>query len=220
MAGTANGSGATEVERAWRKGSPLAQEVTDEESQVEDYTGELPSINGNWVDEPRADVIQKFLRLLAICHTAIPEVDEEMGRISYEPESLDEAAFVIAARIPSLAGKLKGSLLHLDIFLLFIFYVVDNPVFVPVMTSLISSDEASCLKDFQRMEGNLRSRLRGTLMKWGYKTGQSWNRKHNSAIGNEANDVVILQEADIGVGISCVEGMQAVMSSDIAIVQF
>ncbi|KAK7858583.1 putative phospholipid-transporting atpase 9 [Quercus suber] len=54
----------------------------------------------------------------------------------------------------------------------------------------------------------------------GYKTGQSWNRKHNSAIGNEANDVVILQEADIGVGISCVEGMQAVMSSDIAIVQF
>ena len=42
----------------------------------------------------------------------------------------------------------------------------------------------------------------------GYKTGQSWNRKHNSAICDGANDVVILQEADIGVGISCVEGMQ------------
>ena len=83
--------------------------MTDEESQVEDYTEELPSIKGfnfkderitncNWVDEPRADVIHKFLRSLAICHTAIPEVDEEMGRISYEADSPDEAAFVIAAR--------------------------------------------------------------------------------------------------------------------------
>ena len=42
----------------------------------------------------------------------------------------------------------------------------------------------------------------------GYKTGQSWNRKPNSTIGDGANDVVILQEADIGVGISSVEGMQ------------
>jgi phospholipid-translocating ATPase len=35
---------------------------------------------------------------LAICHTAIPDVDEETGKISYEAESPDEAAFVIAAR--------------------------------------------------------------------------------------------------------------------------
>ncbi|KAK4744840.1 hypothetical protein SAY87_011152 [Trapa incisa] len=54
--------------------------------------------NGNWVNEARSDLIQKFLILLAICHTAIPEVDEETGRISYEAESPDEAAFVIAAR--------------------------------------------------------------------------------------------------------------------------
>lgn len=40
------------------------------------------------------------------------------------------------------------------------------------------------------------------------------------AIGDGANDVGMLQEADIGVGISGVEGMQAVMSSDIAIAQF
>ncbi|KAK4859745.1 hypothetical protein QYF36_010978 [Acer negundo] len=40
------------------------------------------------------------------------------------------------------------------------------------------------------------------------------------AIGDGANDVGMLQEADIGVGISGVEGMQAVMSSDIAIAHF
>lgn len=110
VAGTAYGHGVTEVERALagRKGSSLAQEVT-EEAQVEDSTEERTSIkgfnfidervtNGNWVNEPKADVIQKFLRLLAICHTAIPEVDEQTGRISYEAESPDEAAFVIAAR--------------------------------------------------------------------------------------------------------------------------
>ncbi|KAK7858536.1 putative phospholipid-transporting atpase 9, partial [Quercus suber] len=111
IGGTSYGRGITEVERAlsWRKGSAFAQEVGDEEHQVEDWTKAKPSIkgfnfideritNGNWVNEPRADVIQKFLRLLAICHTALPEVDEETGRISYEAESPDEAAFLIAAR--------------------------------------------------------------------------------------------------------------------------
>ncbi|MCD7470575.1 hypothetical protein HAX54_010544 [Datura stramonium] len=40
------------------------------------------------------------------------------------------------------------------------------------------------------------------------------------AVGDGANDVGMLQEADVGVGISGVEGMQAVMSSDVAIAQF
>ncbi|KAF5445365.1 hypothetical protein F2P56_034416 [Juglans regia] len=111
VAGNAYGRGVTEVERALagRNGSPLAQEVTDEEGPVEDSTEARTSTKGfnfideritndSWVSEPRADVIQKFLQLLAICHTAIPEVDEETGKISYEAESPDEAAFVIAAR--------------------------------------------------------------------------------------------------------------------------
>ena len=49
---------------------------------------------------------------------------------------------------------------------------------------------------------------------------KSGNGKTTLAIGDGANDVGMLQEADIGVGISGVEGMQAVMSSDITIAQF
>jgi phospholipid-translocating ATPase len=40
------------------------------------------------------------------------------------------------------------------------------------------------------------------------------------AIGDGANDVSMIQEANVGVGISGVEGRQAVMSSDYAIAQF
>jgi P-type E1-E2 ATPase len=39
-------------------------------------------------------------------------------------------------------------------------------------------------------------------------------------IGDGANDVGMIQEADIGIGISGVEGQQAVMASDFSIAQF
>ncbi|KAL4633308.1 hypothetical protein ACB092_04G113900 [Castanea dentata] len=109
IAGTAYGHGVTEVERALarREGLPSAKEVTNGEGQVENSNkAAIKGFNffderithGKWVNEPHADVIQKFLLLLAICHTAVPEVDEDTGRLSYEAESPDEAAFVIAAR--------------------------------------------------------------------------------------------------------------------------
>ncbi|KAH0850254.1 hypothetical protein HID58_091305 [Brassica napus] len=44
--------------------------------------------------------------------------------------------------------------------------------------------------------------------------------KTTLAIGDGANDVGMIQEAHIGVGISGVEGMQAVMASDFSIAQF
>ena len=40
---------------------------------------------------------------------------------------------------------------------------------------------------------------------------------HTLAIGDGANDVNMIQTADVGIGISGMEGMQAVMASDFAI---
>jgi phospholipid-translocating ATPase len=108
VAGTAYGRGITEVERAMakRKGSPLIADMNDVNKcfQPEGKTAvkgfnftDDRVMNGNWINEPHSDVIQLFFRLLAVCHTCIPEVDEQSGKISYEAESPDEAAFVVAA---------------------------------------------------------------------------------------------------------------------------
>ncbi|KAG7647547.1 putative P-type phospholipid transporter [Arabidopsis thaliana] len=109
IAGTAYGRGVTEVEMAMdkRKGSALVNQSNG--NSTEDAVAAEPAVkgfnfrderimDGNWVTETHADVIQKFFQLLAVCHTVIPEVDEDTGKISYEAESPDEAAFVIAAR--------------------------------------------------------------------------------------------------------------------------
>ncbi|CAJ1944306.1 unnamed protein product [Sphenostylis stenocarpa] len=110
IAGVAYGRVATEVERALsrRHESDSGQElkenkniakVGESKSSIKGFNFKDERImNGNWMKEPNANVIQNFLRLLAVCHTAIPEVDEGTGKVSYEAESPDEAAFVIAAR--------------------------------------------------------------------------------------------------------------------------
>ncbi|CAI9267581.1 unnamed protein product [Lactuca saligna] len=55
-------------------------------------------MNGNWLREPNSEVLLLFFRILALCHTAIPELNEETGSYSYEAESPDEGAFLVAAR--------------------------------------------------------------------------------------------------------------------------
>jgi phospholipid-translocating ATPase len=111
IAGRAYGRGITEVERAMakRKGSPMIADMdngnqhfqTEVKGKVAvkgfNFTDERV-MDGNWVNQPHSHVIEMFFRLLAVCHTCIPEVDEESGKISYEAESPDEAAFVVAAR--------------------------------------------------------------------------------------------------------------------------
>lgn len=110
IAGTAYGRGMTEVERALARRNDRPHEVGDASSDLLGDSGEINLgkpikgfnfrderiMHGRWVNEPHADVIQRFFRVLAICHTAIPDINE--GEISYEAESPDEAAFVIAAR--------------------------------------------------------------------------------------------------------------------------
>ncbi|KAH7848010.1 hypothetical protein Vadar_032766 [Vaccinium darrowii] len=55
-------------------------------------------MHGNWLKEPNPDVILLFFRILSLCHTAIPEANEETGGFTYEAESPDEGAFLVAAR--------------------------------------------------------------------------------------------------------------------------
>ncbi|XP_010497134.1 PREDICTED: putative phospholipid-transporting ATPase 9, partial [Camelina sativa] len=77
----------------------FSKEAITEESTVKGFNFRDERImKGNWVTEMNANMIQKFFRLLAVCHTVIPEVDEDTEKITYEAESPDEAAFVIAAR--------------------------------------------------------------------------------------------------------------------------
>ncbi|CAN6336564.1 unnamed protein product [Urochloa humidicola] len=109
IAGRAYGRGVTEVERAMakRKGSPLIAHMANANQHFQpDGKPAVKGFNfvdervmdGNWVNQPHSHVIEMFFRLLAVCHTCIPEVDEESGKITYEAESPDEAAFVVAAR--------------------------------------------------------------------------------------------------------------------------
>lgn len=55
-------------------------------------------MEGNWLREAHADDILMFFRILAICHTAIAEVNEKTGGLTYQSESPDEGAFLVAAR--------------------------------------------------------------------------------------------------------------------------
>ncbi|KAL7149276.1 hypothetical protein ABFS83_05G028600 [Erythranthe nasuta] len=99
IAGIAYGYGVTEVEKtmAKRKGSPYNSSQIRSTIKGFNFDDER-IVNGNWVNGPRSDVVEKFFRLLAICHTAIPDIDENTGKVTYEAESPDEAAFVIAAK--------------------------------------------------------------------------------------------------------------------------
>ncbi|CAM0958897.1 unnamed protein product [Alopecurus aequalis] len=108
IAGTAYGRGITEVERAMakKKGSPLIADMDVEGFIQSEGKPAVKGFNfadervmdGKWVNQDHSGVIEMFFRLLAVCHTCIPEVDEVSGKVSYEAESPDEAAFVVAAR--------------------------------------------------------------------------------------------------------------------------
>ncbi|KAL6005935.1 Phospholipid-transporting ATPase 6 [Asimina triloba] len=55
-------------------------------------------MNGNWTKEPDAGVILLFFRILAVCHSAIPDLNVQTGMFNYEAESPDEGAFLVAVR--------------------------------------------------------------------------------------------------------------------------
>ena len=56
-------------------------------------------MNGAWSDLGTAHMIEMFFRLLAVCHTVIPDGAPNESSIKYEAESPDEAALVVAAKV-------------------------------------------------------------------------------------------------------------------------
>ncbi|PSS18074.1 Phospholipid-transporting ATPase [Actinidia chinensis var. chinensis] len=91
-----NGTDASEIEL---ETVVTCKDVKDQKSPIKGFSFEDSRLmHGNWVKEPNADVILLFFRILALCHTAIPEENEETGAFTYEAESPDEGAFLVAAR--------------------------------------------------------------------------------------------------------------------------
>ncbi|CAN4082446.1 unnamed protein product [Withania somnifera] len=281
-------------------------------------------MNGQWVYEPHRDMIQKFFRVLAICHTVIPDVNKKTGEISYEAESPDEAAFVIAARelgfqffertqnritlheLDHQSGKIVDrsyQLLHVLEFsssrkrMSVIVKNAENQLLLlckgadryacsllrPDMKQIIITLDSQDILDLEK-QGNKESMAKASHASITKQIREGMSQISSSreitasfgliidgkslsfaldknleksflelaincasviccrstpkqkalvtrlvkvethhttlAIGDGANDVSMLQEADVGVGISGVEGMQAVMSSDYAIAQF
>eukprot|EP00762_Andalucia_godoyi_P000403 ANDGO_03252.mRNA.1 Phospholipid-transporting ATPase 3 len=103
IAGTAFGTGSTEVGRAAarRLGKPLPEDKRPPGMRFEKgfnfYDPRVTS--GAWCTQPNAGVFREFLTLLAVCHTVIPEGDPKTPeKMIYQAASPDEAALVAAAK--------------------------------------------------------------------------------------------------------------------------
>ncbi|KAF3552269.1 hypothetical protein DY000_02010570 [Brassica cretica] len=267
-------------------------------------------MDDNWVNEPNPDDILMFFRILAVCHTAIPEVDEDTGKCTYEAESPDEVAFLVASRefgfeftkrtqtsvfiaerfsppgqpvdreykvlnlldftskrkrMSAIIRDEEGQILllckgadsiiferlskkgkdylgattkHLNEYgeaglrtLALGYRKLDdaeysewNSEFHKAKTSVGADRDELLEKVSDMMEKELilvgATAVEDKLQKGITRLAKEGTGKTTLAIGDGANDVGMIQEADIGVGISGVEGMQAVMASDFSIAQF
>lgn len=103
IAGVSYGTGVTEVqkavpERADKKLSSNEEEIfrpTFEKGfNLRDHRLE----NLRWQEDQRRYMIQRFLEILALCHTVVVEGEPSGDNVKYVGESPDEAAFVLAAK--------------------------------------------------------------------------------------------------------------------------
>ncbi|XP_020534040.1 phospholipid-transporting ATPase 6 isoform X2 [Jatropha curcas] len=106
----ANGSRHTNRDsNSWEKssGAPeieletviTSKDEKDQKGAIKGFSFEDSRLmDGNWLKEPNTDVILLFFRILAVCQSAVPELNEDTGGFTYEAESPDEGAFLVAAR--------------------------------------------------------------------------------------------------------------------------
>ncbi|KAK9845741.1 hypothetical protein WJX81_001079 [Elliptochloris bilobata] len=119
VGGVSYGTGVTEIERAAarRAGAPLPADPGAEPlsggggggsgalggcapgSHTKGFNfADARLTGGAWQREARPALLREFFRVLAVCHTVIPDGPEEPDKIRYQAESPDEAALVAAGR--------------------------------------------------------------------------------------------------------------------------
>eukprot|EP00249_Psilotum_nudum_P013543 c24389_g1_i3 orf=295-4026(-) len=105
VAGISYGTGVTEIEKAVadQTGNELMPNHHDQicsNLKVEKGFNLKDSrlVDLNWQNEPRSDIIERFLEILALCHTVVTEGEPNPDTIKYLAESPDEAALVAAAK--------------------------------------------------------------------------------------------------------------------------
>lgn len=103
IAGVSYGTGVTEVqkavpERAGNKLSSSEEEVFCSTLQKGFNLRDHRLENLRWQEDQRRYMIQRFLEILALCHTVVVEGEPNGGNIKYVGESPDETAFVLAAK--------------------------------------------------------------------------------------------------------------------------
>eukprot|EP00798_Chlamydomonas_sp_ICE-L_P016456 gene16456-22676_t len=104
IAGTSYGAGITEIERsnADRRGQILQEIDTAAADPYREkffnfYDKKL--MDQAWTKQERSPEIEMFFRMLAVCHTVVPDGPAVEDEIKYEAESPDEAALVVAAKV-------------------------------------------------------------------------------------------------------------------------
>ena len=99
VAGVSYGEGVTEIERsiAKRAGKPVADAGTKAIEPGFNFV-DVRLEENKWMNLSEAEAVRDFFRVLAVCHTVIPEGEPTPETISYQAESPDEAAFVVAAK--------------------------------------------------------------------------------------------------------------------------
>lgn len=99
IAGVRYGRGATEIELATAKerGDDLLPSGLHHEEKIKYFNFRDERLaNGEWRKQENANLLREAFRVLAICHTGIPDGPRES--VKYQCESPDENALVVAAK--------------------------------------------------------------------------------------------------------------------------
>ncbi|KAK4371889.1 hypothetical protein RND71_007273 [Anisodus tanguticus] len=101
IGGEIYGTGVSEIEMGTAQRSGLKVEVKKSSTVAREKGFNFDDarlMRGAWRNEPNLDSCREFFRCLAICHTVLPEGEENPEKIRYQAASPDESALVVAAK--------------------------------------------------------------------------------------------------------------------------